>query len=45
MEHIWDQEVSFMVAIISGGRGGEGRGNEEIRFPEKDKMYFKKYIN
>ena len=26
MQYIWDQGVSFMVAIASGGRGGEGRG-------------------
>lgn len=41
MEHIWDQEVSFMVAITSGGRGAGGRGEEEINFPEKSTIYLK----
>lgn len=44
MEHIWDQEVPFMVAITSGGRGRGGRGDEEISFPEKATIYFKKTI-
>lgn len=42
MEHIWVQEVSFMVAIISGGRGGGG-GDEEINFPEEATIILKIY--
>lgn len=42
MEHIWDQEVSFVVAIPSGGRGGGGREAEEISFPEKATIHLRK---
>lgn len=41
MQYIWDQGVSFMVAIASGGRGGEGRGEEEMNFPEEGQNMFK----
>lgn len=42
MEHMWDQEVSFVVAITSGGRGGGRREAEEISFPEKAIIHLRK---